>query len=621
MFQILPSFKTISILGICFAASISLTGCELSKNMLKPDRALDAEVQDYREIMAPSRDLKKDPRKNSMAGIPEMQPYVAEDTLSERTFPLVSIQVNQSVPLRDIFYELAEQSEYDLELDPNLTGSIIFTARERPLDVVVDRICDIAGLRYNFDDDILHVEIDTPYNKTYKVDYVNVVRSVSGAVNQEFSVVSGGGADAGSSFSLSSESETDFWQTMEDSLSQLLMNPHTNLRTGSDPVASVRVQQPAQDPNAMDGGAGEAPDGGMIEGDDAAVEQTDVIIETSSSDGGQDTMDGGGDMAAGGGGGSEEGSTQFSINRQAGIVNVYATEQQHEEVAAYLRDLKKAITSQVLIEAKILEVSLTDEFSAGIDWNYIFNNDVSAAFTNTPSPRPQFTPLANSNFVVTLGGNDISATMEALSRFGTVRALASPRVMALNNQPAVLTVAENRVFFELDVQVTVEEGQAQTTVDSEVQSVPEGVMINVLPTLDLDNERVSMSVRPTVTRVVNQVADPGVAFVAGQFNLDLQSLIPEMSVQEVDTIMDVQSGQTMVLGGLMRDRVDSQQTGVPVLSEMPLMGSLFRKQVDNIEKTELVIMIKATIIDRGNIHEYDRKLYRKFSQDRRPFSI
>ena len=613
MFKIFPFIKIFSVFALYVSVSVSLTGCELAKNTLKTDRALNAEMQEYRDILAPSQDLKKKKEADISAGIPEMQPYVADDTLSEKTFPLVSVQVNQNVPLRDIFYELAQQANYDLELDPNITGSIIFTAIERPLDIVVDRLCGISGLRYNFDDDILHVEIDTPYSKMYKIDYVSVVRTVSGSVNQEFSVVSGSGADAGSSFALSSETEIDFWGSLEQGLTQLLGNTRYDLRTSSDPVARVEVQSPQQNPNASDDtGASD----GMIEGDQEAVEQTDVIIETSSSGGDQnDGGMGGGDEAAGGSGGGDEAPTQFSINRQAGIVNVFASEKQHKKISEYLSHLKKSVTSQVLIEAKILEVSLNDEFSAGVDWNYIFNSDYSMNFG--PAGMPIMAPVPNSAFTLTMGGNDLSGSLSALSRFGTVRALASPRVTSLNNQPAVLTVAENRVFFELDVQVTTDQGQSQTTVDSTINSVPEGIMINVLPTLNLDTKKIMLAVRPTITRVVGSVPDPGVAFVSGQFNLDLESLIPELSVQEVDTIMELQSGQTMVIG----DRVDSTQTGVPVLSEMPLLGGMFRKQLDNIEKTELVILLKATIVEHSNVHDYDRKLYKEFSQDRRPLGI
>jgi general secretion pathway protein D len=127
-----------------------------------------------------------------------------------------------------------------------------------------------------------------------------------------------------------------------------------------------------------------------------------------------------------------------------------------------------------------------------------------------------------------------------------------------------------------------------------------------------------MAVRPTITRITGFVNDPGVAFVAQQNNVTgITSRVPVVNVQEMDSILKMNSGQTMVMGGLMQDRTTSSQQGTPVLSEIPLFGAVFRNQGDKIAKTELVVMLKATIVDGSTLSDVDKDLYRRFSDDRR----
>ena len=103
----------------------------------------------------------------------------------------------------------------------------------------------------------------------------------------------------------------------------------------------------------------------------------------------------------------------------------------------------------------------------------------------------------------------------------------------------------------------------------------------------------------------------------------IESRVPQVSIQEVDTVMNVRSGQPIVMGGLIQDKTSSIEDGVPVLADIPVMGSLFRTHYDQVRKTELVIFIKATILQdpSDSIHNTDRDLYRRFSDDRRPFRL
>lgn len=610
------------VVSCLMVSAFVVSGCDLAKNQLKMDRSTNMEFQDYRDALAPRASDRDRGLGSADDGIPELQPYVAQPSDNLRPMPLVSISVNQTVPLRDALFELANQAGYDIELDPHIRGSIIFTARQRPLDVVVERIADIAGLRYKFEGDTIRVEVDRPYHQTYKIDYLNYIRKNQSSIRNDVSVVTGDGASTstGSGFQAQSESEADFWGELNSGLTQIVgVNPNVpGLRTDADPQITAAAQNPTSAP--VEPVVTIGPDGETIV--QAQAPQATLQVQSLPTD-----VNGSGDASSGTR--STADVPTFSLNRQAGIVSVYAPSRTHDRVSKYLELLRLSVTSQVLIEAKVLEVSLTDEFAAGIDWMAMnlpekgrFGFDVIGdnlyPSLNTPQ-EPQ------ANFVASIMGSDFNAAVQAISRFGTVHALASPRLTVLNNQSAALSVANNLVYFEIDIDVTRDEFGTQTQIDSSIRNVPEGVLINVQPSIDLNRQTISMSLRPTITRVIDYVPDPAVTLAVAQagLNTNISSQIPVVNVQEFDSVINLESGQTMVLGGLLQDRTTSTQQGVPVLSEVPLLGGLFRTQGDEIRKTELVVFLKATILDGASqsIHTTDRDLYKRFSGDRRPLNF
>jgi len=244
---------------------------------------------------------------------------------------LLSVSVNRSVPLRDVLYEIAEQAQYDVELDPRIRGSIIFSARNRPLDMVIDRISDIAGLRYKFDDDMLRVELDTPYHEIYKINYLALTRTNSSSIQNDISVVSGEGADTGSSFSASNASTIDFWAELEENLTQILnSNRDSNrLATTTDPELTVADANPAPvDPIVMDADGNISDEGPAVQ-----VQAPQAILNVNSLPLDEEIEDGAFDA-------------RFSLNRQAGLVSVFAPERLHNRVAEYMDDLKASVSSE-----------------------------------------------------------------------------------------------------------------------------------------------------------------------------------------------------------------------------------------------------------------------------------
>lgn len=623
MLQITSSksfIRQTALFALLIALSVPLSGCDLTKNHLKADRSSDMEVQDYRDAMAQREPDVTD--RNTTDNIPEMKPYMATPSDQLKPMPLVSISVNQTVPLRDVLYELAEQANYDLELDPRIRGSIIFTARNRPFDEVIDRIAKSASLRYKFDRDSVKVELDTPYQEIYKINYLSMVRKNSGSIANNVAVVSGEGADTGSNFKSETTSELDFWKELEVNLEQIITanRDAQTLRTERDPKITAVTENPAPVEPVVLTSDGEIAEGGsptvQVQAPQAVLQVQPLPIDEEEQNTGGEKKD--------------PFASRYSINRQAGLISVFANEHLQKTVAKYLQTLEKSVTSQVLIEAKVLEVGLTDEFAAGIDWGRInassggvdigVRSTVVDPISGAPSVLPGFNPASNPGIGLVAGylSDDLSITAQALSRFGTVRALASPRITVLNNQAAVLNVARNQVWFEIDADL--QQGNDNQppvlSLDTTIRNVPEGVLINVQPSIDLNRQSVTMAVRPTVTRIIEYISDPA----ASIFNVD--SAVPVVNIQEFDSVLTLNSGQALVLGGLIQDRTDSQQNAVPVLGEIPMLGGLFRNQGDKISKTELVVLMKATILGGGNnIHNTDKDLYRTFSQDRRPWEL
>ena len=696
------SLRTYLVASVCLAIVVGMSGCQLAQNTLKADRSTNQEVQDYRDMLAP-REAPLDAAKQS--AIPDLQPYVADTSKSMKAMPLVSIAINQSIPLRDALFELAKQADYDLQLDPRIKGSIIYTARNKPYDVVISQISQLAGLRFRFEDDSLKVELDTPYTKTYKVEYLSFTRDSKSSIDTSTSISGGSnGASTGSTAGISTDAKNDFWGELDTNIKQILTaNSELNYQiTPEDPELSISAAPgpvPPVDEKALTDQSGQPtgqPLGGGVSANPMSVPPASDIQPkageehseiTSNYSAGQSvpqvpqesvpnpsiasapqvptSIPANGAAAAAPTTGvpltaalppgtpnagtstatpqqvqlnvnslptvktSETGGAtyqpSYSLNKQAGLVSVYATQKAQDQIQDYLELLRKSATAQVLIEAKVLEVELNDDFSYGINWNVLTNDNTIGGALNVAATAP-FT--SGQTFVLSSGHNGLESLVSTIQQFGTIHALSSPRLTVINNQAAVLNVSQNAVYFELkaDTQTDTTSGIKTVTVNSTIKNVPEGVLINVMPSIDTDRKVISMQVRPTISRIVTSVPDPGVPITLATNGIDpslAQSLIPVVSTKEVDSVVNIPSGDTMVMGGLLEDRAKSTQNGIPVLSEIPLFGAPFRGQTDTVHKSEIVILLKATIIDtpEQTVTDTDRDLYRVYSQDRRPVKL
>jgi general secretion pathway protein D len=213
--------------------------------------------------------------------------------------------------------------------------------------------------------------------------------------------------------------------------------------------------------------------------------------------------------------------------------------------------------------------------------------------------------------------------------FGATRILSSPRLTVLNNQTAVLKVARNEVYFLTQAQFPTTVSTSGVPVSgtpvfsSTPRTVPVGLVMTVQPSIDRERERVTMTLRPTISRVVSRVNDPSIGLNAAQAGVSnpVQSQIPVLAVREMDSVLQLRSGEVGVMGGLMQDSSENTDQGVPPFDSIPVIGNLAKSR-DNAGKTsELVILLRATILDNAPPDRADADLYRRYNNDPRPLPM
>jgi general secretion pathway protein D len=301
------------------------------------------------------------------------------------------------------------------------------------------------------------------------------------------------------------------------------------------------------------------------------------------------------------------------VNREGGIVLVRATASQHELVREYVDRVMASATRQVLIEATIVEVQLNDRFQAGIDWQ-VFLGTASAIGADVGNAFTAGLSGAISGLIFDLADapegspkRDVEISISLLGEFGDAQVISSPKLMTLNNQPAILKVVDNEVYFEIESDIAAGNVNTNATVsfDTNVKTVSVGLVMNVTPQVS-DTDAVTLNVRPTVSRIRDFVDDPAVPIAlrqAGAEDLDISNSIPVISVRETETVLRVGSGQLAVLGGLMQDSQGSDDESVPGFSDLPTLGEAFNFREREQRKTELVVFLRPTVIRSPDIDQ------------------
>ena len=478
----------------------------------------------------------KEPVPEAAAPAPDIPPVVGQVPIIAAPEPAEPLQtftvVATNLPAAELLFALARDARLNLDIDPSIDGRISINAIDQTLPQILKRISRQVSLRYYIDGPNLVVEVDKPFTRIYRVDYLNMTRETNADVGIETALSSGsdeGGSSGDSSASVTSEATNDFWKTLEDNIELL----------------------------ASDG------------------DVAGVVIS----------------------------------NRESGTISVRTSSNAHENIQRFIDTVVASARRQVLIEATVVEVTLNDDFQAGVDWSRIaigngwsLGQELLSA-TTTLGNLPGLTTSGSGSVVAgtyqhNSSERNISAAIKALDAFGDVSVMSSPKIMALNNQTSVLKVADNTVYFEVESTTTTTGSGGSAVVDSvvntTVKTVPVGFVMNVTPFISADDE-VILNIRPTITRILRFVNDPNP-------NLVIPNQIPEIQVREMESVLRVASGDTAVLGGLMQDSSTQQSTGVPGLHDAKGVGLLFGTKVTEFDKTELVIFLRPRVINNASVN-------------------
>ena len=339
---------------------------------------------------------------------------------------LYTVSVNQ-VAASEVLLALARDTQLDLAINGSIDGQVTMNAVSQPLSVILEKMEQQVPIRYAIKGKSVTVSADVPYIKSYQVDYLNISRH------------------AQSSVSLA----TQIGSLKTDINDEGLGNPASN---GS----AMRIQNESEN-SFWDS---------LVANIEGIIGDSAQLSDTQKAEGGN-----------------------IFVNRESGFVSVRATGKQHKFVESLITRVVESAQRQVLIEATVVEVTLNDSFESGVDWQILDNNDGTAVdfvqlLTGSPAASEATTPetsiLSYRNNNSRLGY--VSATIKLLQQFGDVQVLSNPKIIAMNNQPAVLKVVDNRVYFTFEIdRIERENGDDRTVVDSTIHSVPVGCLLYTSP--------------------------------------------------------------------------------------------------------------------------------------------
>jgi general secretion pathway protein D len=546
------------------------------------------------------------PPARTTAFVPPPKPSVPPQTYS--------VVVNE-VPVKELLLALSRDTKQNIDIHPTLSGLVSLNAINETLPAILDRVARQVNLRYRMEGNTLVVSPDTAYIKTYVVNYVNIQRTTTSSMGASGQITasdtgSGGGAGAGntSSTDVKTTSSSDFWKTLEQSVRAILNSSLQQSLSAEAQQNRLQVLRQEQELRAKQMEAA------------SRAGQAAPALATSVNTGG---------VPAG------QPSTLLPddviVNAVAGTITVNGNEKQHQLVQEYLTKVETGAQRQVLIEATVVEVTLSDAYQGGIDWSRIA---LLSGFTFTQAllggfPGATAAAGAAAGNALTVGyaradaNRTINVTLKLLQEFGNTRVLSSPKMVTLNNQTALLKSVDNLVYFEMRVQAgTVSQGVVtQPTFNTSAKTVAVGVVMGVTPQI-ADDGRVLLTVRPAITRLhpsVPFINDPNPLFrnpCFGQpvpcLDLAVTNPVPQIQTREMESVLQVGSGQTVILGGLMQDDVQRIREQIPGADKLEAAGELFRFRNERARKSELVIFLRPTVIANPSLESDELRFFQRF---------
>jgi general secretion pathway protein D len=499
-----------------------------------------------------------------------------------------SVVVN-NVKVQDLLFALARDARLNVDIHPGISGYVTLNAIDQTLPQLLNRISRQVDMRFELDGPNLAVMPDSPYLKNYQIDYINITRDVTGTVSTNTQIstsalATSGGTAGGSNVSriqIENKSKNRFWESLEKNLKDLLHETDKIFPEGS--METVTEQSTSQSTtgtgaplpataSTRSGQAGQtlasSPNPAALQNNDATVVRRMTFREAAS----------------------------VIASPESGVVTVRATSRQHEKVQEFIDRVMRSAKRQVLIEATIIEVNLNDNYQQGIDWT---KAETLTGFSLSRATNTRTVGATTDPFGLTYrnisGG--LSVFVDMLKGFGTTKVLSSPKLTVLNNQTATLKVSEDFVYF--NVKQDVVPGNTNTNATTTTTTTPQSVSIGFFMSLTAqisDDDVVTLNVRPSISSISDLKQDPNPDLVG------IVNEVPQIRTREIESMLRVRSGDVAVLGGLMEDRMDNKSGRFPGIGDIPLFGEIFTTRNNVSSKTELVVVLRPTVIKDASIN-------------------
>jgi MSHA biogenesis protein MshL len=582
LFQKTLIFRTLGILAASFALA-SCSSLEQSKKE-SPAELVKKQAGKFagRKITIPIE--KPKPAKNKLPdSITATQP--AFELKAQETKGFRFTVSARGVDVRNLLFALSQEIEQNIIVDPNVNALATVDLKNVTLKQALESLLIPLHLEYEMDKDFIRIHKEKMQTRTFSLNYViSKRRSSSNLSSSSGSGRSSGTSSSSSSSTTSSSTSASLGSSSIGSTSSIQVYEETDIWTEIisglnnivTPSASTASSNSSSDSSDSSDSTAVASDGGDRSGLVSSLLGGGDTSSTTGDNSSSFTTDTSAAAVP-----VDEERAYISVNRQAGLIVVKDFPDVLLQVAEFIEAVEGSVQRQVFIQAKIIEVTLNDDYKSGIDWKQVSPFSIGktdgSLFANTT-----ITGAAAANFTYGPSATAISLILDALSEQGEVSVLSSPKIATLNNQRAVIKVGTEDIFF------IPETTTATTTSVAWVEYIPStitiGIVLDVVPQINPNGE-IMMSINTSITEESGKRTSP-----------DGINIVPIVDVRESNNVVLAQNGQTIVIGGLMKTKKEVDDNSVPVFGSLPLVGRFFHWEQKNTLKSELVIMLTPKIM-------------------------
>jgi MSHA type pilus biogenesis protein MshL len=508
---------------------------------------------------------------------PHKDPDAYRATDPGRTYSLTL----KNADINDVLMLLSKESHVPIVAERGLRGSVKIEAQNKKLGEMLYAILKPLGYTATVENGIIMVGRPQLSTRTFRVNYIKDKRNstsnmnVSGFSGSGTGSGSSGGSSGGSgggsgSVSISTEGKSDYWGAIESSLEMMIFGTSGQGKRDGGGYSRGEVEKKIDTKTTSTVAA--KPVGGQNTPSALPAEIHDPLISSTQL--------------------SENKLKQLLVNELAGIIQITDYPENLDKIAAFLADVEVGTKRQVLIQAHIMEVTLRDKFSLGVNWNTVFSKGASYALTQGIPVTAALTDVAADIFKFQVKGKDFGVVLDALKDQGNINMLSSPKISALNNQKAVIKLTTKQVSW-IQSKTTTAAGALQTDITYQPQIDEVGIFLDVTPQI-ADSGKITMQIHPSVSEVLS-ISSPNDDRLLGSK--------PVINVREIDTMVEATSGETIVIAGLISDKLSESKRSIPLLGDIPYLGALFSKSATERTKSELVIMLTPYVLNTKNIEE------------------